>query len=62
MQLRSDLAQEAVLLEERARFHKAELARHRRALRHVRQQQSEFEARCAELGIKFTHSEGANHG
>ncbi len=67
----SETLQSAALIERarradgQARFHKRQMARHRRALREWRQKQTDIEAECARLGIELTYIYGAernSHG
>ena len=61
----ANLAAEARRLDDAARRHKGEIARHRRALQDVRARQAEVERQCRSLGITVTyhhHGEGHFHG
>lgn len=66
MPLRSEvLVEQARQADGRARFHKRQMAHHRRALRDWRQKQTDIEAECARLGIEVTYLDGAgrnSHG
>ena len=57
------LASDAQALAERARWHKRESDRHRKAARACRARQAELEAQCRRLGIAVeTIGEGEIHG
>ena len=56
------LADRARQADKRARFHKREAARHRRALRECRAEQAGLEAECARLGIELTYTNPNSEG
>lgn len=64
MQARQIVQKANVLVEraweygERARLHKREEARHRRASRKCRRKQADLEAECERLGIELTYTNG----
>lgn len=58
------LVAEARSLDEDARYHKREAARHRRAAKEARARQAQLEAECRRRGITvtYTNGEGDTHG
>ncbi len=56
------LAEQAIALDVRARYHKQQSQNHRDAAKQCRISQAEIEAECRRLGIEITYREGTPHG